>query len=598
AGRVPSRSDDGRPLDRWVVLGAAAAGSVVAVDWLARVRDAFGHGMPNPDTLWYHMPYAARFVQDGSLHALDRTQPDSLTAFYPANAELLHAVPLLLLGHDTLSPLINLAWLGLVLLAAWCVGRRFGTPATALLAACVAVGGYHMSLQSGDPANDVVGLALFLAAGAIVADGSRDARTFGLAALPAGLAVGTKLSMLAPVVALFAGVLALSTAGTRRRVTLAWGVVVPITGGVWYVRNLIATGNPLPWLKIGVGDLTLPATYDAPELRVPQGGFDSTLVHLLADEAVLGAVRAGLRDGLGPAWWALLAVAGLGLMAGLMARERPVVRVLAAVGLVSFAAYVLTPMSGSFFPWNLRHGIPTLTLGLLVLTLLPALGSVGRQRAVAALLFGLFATSQTGRDLALTSVPRAAVAAGAAAVAVGLALAVIAWPSRARRLAPVALTGLAVAAVGMGYRVHERYLDRRYADTGKVLVQGYRSDAPLRAVFAWARGVRGARIGLIGTEMQYPLYGVDVSNRVRYLHRTRGNGREVRPIRSCGEWARAIAELRLDYVVTTPVRFPLEPDARPPVQERWTRSLSTATETIRAGDHVTVFRIVGPARCR
>ena len=88
----------------------------VAADWATRVIDAYHHGMTNVDTLWYHLPDAARFVQDGSITPLHFFDPETVTAFYPAMSELIHGFGILVMGNDVLSPAINLGWLALALL--------------------------------------------------------------------------------------------------------------------------------------------------------------------------------------------------------------------------------------------------------------------------------------------------------------------------------------------------------------------------------------------------------------------------------------------------------------------------------------------------
>ena len=74
-------------------------------------------GMTDPDTLWYHVPYAARWVQEGSLTALHFTSYEPLTTFYPSTPSLLHAIPMLTFGTELLSPYLNLGWLALALTA-------------------------------------------------------------------------------------------------------------------------------------------------------------------------------------------------------------------------------------------------------------------------------------------------------------------------------------------------------------------------------------------------------------------------------------------------------------------------------------------------
>ena len=39
--------------------------------------------------------------------------------------------------------------------------------------------------------------------------------------------------------------------GQRLRTTGVWVVSALITGGFWFIRNLIEAGNPLPWIKAG-----------------------------------------------------------------------------------------------------------------------------------------------------------------------------------------------------------------------------------------------------------------------------------------------------------------------------------------------------------
>jgi hypothetical protein len=65
-------------------------------------------------------------VQQGSIAHLHYLDSDPVTVFYPASSELLHAVGMVVMGSDVLSTVMNLGWLALALLAAWCLGRCFG----------------------------------------------------------------------------------------------------------------------------------------------------------------------------------------------------------------------------------------------------------------------------------------------------------------------------------------------------------------------------------------------------------------------------------------------------------------------------------------
>ena len=93
-------------------------------------------GMYLPNTTWHNAPFAARFVQDAQVGALHMTEVLKLTVwFYPQNSELLHSAGILFLGTDFLSPLMNVGWMALCLLAAWSFGRPYAAGAVALLGA-------------------------------------------------------------------------------------------------------------------------------------------------------------------------------------------------------------------------------------------------------------------------------------------------------------------------------------------------------------------------------------------------------------------------------------------------------------------------------
>ena len=100
-------------------------------EWSAPALQSYDVGVRTFDSLWYHLPWAASFAQTGHIAPLRFTDVEYLTAFYPATAEMLHGLGIVLLRHDTLSPALNLLWLGGTLLAAWCIGgsRRAGAAA-------------------------------------------------------------------------------------------------------------------------------------------------------------------------------------------------------------------------------------------------------------------------------------------------------------------------------------------------------------------------------------------------------------------------------------------------------------------------------------
>ena len=164
--------------------GLAAAGIAVAVtaavaaEWTGPTLQAYDVGIRTFDSVWYHLPWAASFAQTGHIAPLRFTDIEYLTAFYPATAEMLHGLGIVLFRHDTLSPVLNLIWAMLVLFTAWCVGRSRGAGAAATAGVAVVLATPMMnSSQAGSAANDVVGMFFLLASVALVLAG--DGRTPG-----------------------------------------------------------------------------------------------------------------------------------------------------------------------------------------------------------------------------------------------------------------------------------------------------------------------------------------------------------------------------------------------------------------------------------
>ena len=93
------------------------------LDFIPGVRDSLSTGMTGFDSTWYHGPFAAGFHQSGNTWDLHYIAPQFLAWFYPANAEIFHAVGMLAFDRDLLSPLLNLGWFIGCLFALWCIGR-------------------------------------------------------------------------------------------------------------------------------------------------------------------------------------------------------------------------------------------------------------------------------------------------------------------------------------------------------------------------------------------------------------------------------------------------------------------------------------------
>ncbi len=543
-----------RPRVAWpAVTVAGLAAGAVAAEWAMPTLSAYDYGIRTFDSLWYHMPWAATFAQTGRITSL-HGDLEFLLAFYPATSELFHGLGITLLGRDTLSPALNLIWLGLALLAAWCIGRprNRGGASVAGVAIVLAAPMMYFS-QPGSADGDVFGVFLLLAAVALLlhrdrAGGGRPELI--LAAVAAGLAIEVKLTFLAPVAALTIGVLTIAPAGGRRRVSAWWLGPLLLAGGFWYVRNLIAIGNPLPWSSFG-GLLPVPheplqqnTTFAVAHYLTHQSFWDHFFVN-------------GMASQLGRWWWLIAVAAVLGAIACLLPGAGRALRMAALVALAGMAAYLLTPNSAMGpegdpvgFAFNLRYAAPPLALAFAIAPLAPVLQTERRQLL---LLAGLAAIlGATVIEPALWPARHTA-----AAITFGLITAVACLAAAGLRHAhrrlfrtatlAVATAGLIAVAVG-GYPWQRRYLETRYV---------YRpSVSHLSGVWAYFRKVHHARVGLVGTYgefFSYPLTGIDDTNRVIYLA-AHGPAGSFTPITTCRAFLAAVNAAHVNYLVTTPER--------------------------------------------
>jgi hypothetical protein len=594
-----------------LVAGAIAlvASTAVLAEWAAPTLQSYDVGVRTFDSLWYHLPWAASFAQTGHITPLRFTDVEYLTAYYPATAELVHGLGIVLFAHDTLSPALNLIWLGLSLLAAWCIGRSRRADAAAVLGVALLMATPMMNTsQAGSAANDVVGAFFLLASVALVLAGDGrhaglegDGRRAGvgddgrraqivLAAVAAGLAVAVKLSLLAPVAALTIGAIAVAPSGRRRMTAALWLGPLLVAGGYWYARNAIAVGNPLPWTSLGI----LPT----PAAPLQQHTAFSVAHYLSTSGAWSRFWEPGLAAGLGRWWFVIVGAAVVGPLLCLLPGAGRTVRMLGFVALASLAAYLITPETAAGprgdpagFAFNLRYAAPSLALSLAILPLAPPLGGPRRQRV----LVGALAVALGATQFRSSLWPHRHVL-GVVLLAAGLLLAaaLIAMrtrpPSRVLLLAAAALALTAGAAAGYAWQRH--YLRGRYQFNPGVSYLG--------RTWAFFRTVHDARVGVVGTFggfFSYPLFGPNASNRVQYVG-ARGAHGSFTAITDCRRWREALNAGRYRYVVTTPARDPWHPKRlRPSPEAAWTGSDPNARLVLSrraAGQPIDVYEISGP----
>jgi hypothetical protein len=576
---------------------ALLGGAAVMAEWGALTIQSYDVGIRGFDSLWYHLPWAASFAQTGSIAPLRFTDVEYLTPFYPATAELLHGLGIVLLGRDTLSPGLNLLWLGLSLLAAYCIGRPRGVGAATLLGAALALGTTTMDYsQAGAAANDVMAIFFVLAAVALLMRDHERRAAVVLAAVAAGLAVGVKLTVVAPVLALTVGVIAIAPRGRRATTAGLWLGPLILAGGFWYARNLVAVGNPLPWTSLR-GILPTPA---AP---LQQHTGYSVAHYLTSSHFWSRFAQPALAAGLGRWWYLILAAAIIGpVLCAVWPRGDRLTRMLGFAALFSLAAYLITPETAAGpagdptgFAFNLRYLAPALALSLSVAPLAPPLSEPPATRvavpvALSVLLAGTIAQPQLWPS---------AHTAGAIAIGAAFVAAVVLLATTRRGRLPLALaTAAGLALVLAGYPLQRHYLRERY-----VYHPGVSYLAPVWAMF---RDIHHARVGIVGTFggfFSYPLYGRDDSNHVRYVAENGPHG-SFTPIATCARWRARLNSEHLDYIITTPARDPWHPRRlQTSPEERWTASDPAAQPIYRelaTGQPIVVYRVRGqfdPAGC-
>jgi hypothetical protein len=614
---------------------AVAAAFLVAAHWAMPTQTGLDIGMYLPNTTWHNAPFAARFVQDhqvGAIHFIDTL---NLTVwFYPQNSELLHSAGVLFLGNDFLSPLINIGWMSLCLLAAWAFARPYGGGPVAVLAMTLVVDANMLLLyQPGDAKNDIGGLFFLLASAAVLVNAeaqrraaASSARTLHsggpplearipngaliVAGLAAGLALGTKLNLLAPFAFLTIGVIAVC-AGYRVRATVVWVLSALVTGGFWFARNLIHAGNPLPWIK--AGPLPGPDQLDI-NIREPH-----TVAHYLLPpdgDTIRHHLVPGLHESFGDLWPLVLLVVTGGFLLAIFRGRTPMIRMLGIVALLSGIAYLFTPLTAAgpegdptAFTTNLRYASPALGLGAMLLgvdagllkpKVLPwLLGSL-----VVLLLVQAVPVWDLHGHLWTRHFMPGAIGLGFFLILVPVGLALLGqrgwdpWTIGAGVVVALALV------VAIGWPNSDDYVKNRYqASTAP-------KDFPvgMKSALAWFNRTdpHDSRIAVVGGRpgfKQYIFYGDDLSNHVQYVakHGPHGaylpiaseaaerNGRSVPGYAAqCQEWIRALNDGDYDYVV-------IGPDQRTqsfgPIERVWT-SAAGGSE-IETSDDVSVFKING-----
>jgi hypothetical protein len=524
----------------FIALGVA---SFTMAEWTFPSQLSLDQGMFGGDTTWYHMPFAATIAQEHSTIHLHFTDPLRLAAwFYPQSSELINGAAIVLFKSDWLSPLINLFWLAIALLAAWCIGRPYKVgPATLVAAAIVLDAGVMIETQPGEGRNDIMGLAFLIAFAAFLINGHQrrapregavqdepetdapllDKGPLIMAGIAAGLAASVKLTFLIPVAAIAIGVVLFS--GKGRRLTTAWvmGLSMLVVGGYWYLRAAIKTGgNPIPQSKFG--PLNLPTPDQMP--IDPRPRF--AVAHYLFEPTIYRRwFFPQLDNAFGPLWPLILIVAVAAAVFIAVRSRNKILRVIAVGALATAIVYVFTPLTAAgqegsptgFFT-NTRYLVPGLVLAMVMLPIARPLRAPDR-RAWRTLLFLTAVYAIT-----VLTTPRWYPGFIFGTFFITLALV---WAPAAltlgrvrgrfsRSLVAAAAGVVLLLAVVLGRAQQVQYADHHYTRSTLFLQEG----GPQKA-YDFARRQHDKRIGIAGSSEiifgQYGFFGADLTNHIQYI---------------------------------------------------------------------------------
>lgn len=537
--------------DRASTLTAfACAGAMVAFGF-AFLLDQAAVAPGSIDILNFHLPGVARWIETGSIWQVDNLLPYVAPGNYPNNGDVILLAGVLPWHNDFLSHLSMYPFWALSGIATYALARELGARRSAavlagsLLAAVPAVAAPAL-------AHSLVDTMMLFGFAAGIAFLLRHRRTgqtsdLVLAGLALGLSFGTKwyaVSSVAIVVAVWlaAGMLGRRGWRTVLRQGVALSALIALAGGIWFVRNLIESGNPVFPVKVAPLGVTI---FDAPpDLIRDLGGF--TILEYVGDWDVWsrrfdGDPQPGdayilpqYRQAIA-APGALLALAAIAAVAAL-ARSRWRRRIRGASAWIAAAvaaalivlAYSITPYTAGgpegqpfLVGADSRYVVPALVvaagLGAALVSwaglwLAPLVGALG----IAALLDGISWGSRgvlTPGHLGIADWTGGALLLGVTAL--------VAWQVgrlRSSGRAPLAnrfLAGagvaLALLAVAGGYEAQQRFNDDRYRG-GDPVLDYVVTEAP-----------DGQHIGLagawddVGTPPVLPVFGPRFGNRVEYV---------------------------------------------------------------------------------
>ncbi|NOZ02286.1 MAG: hypothetical protein GXP54_10415 [Deltaproteobacteria bacterium] len=402
-----------------LVMLPGAAAVAMSVAW-ALTRPPLGY-----DALNYHIPLAAHYLQSHDLSLFHFPAYYDPYPYFPAVGEMFTGWAFLLSGDDLWLPLVNLPFLALLILSLYGLCREAGAGRTASVATAMALSTVPAVFNLLTESYVELPLwAFFLAAlrWSVHAARRPSLSTLMLTVALAGILPGIKQVglVMAPLVLVFYLALGLSGGKSNEsrpqvhavRSAALFTVAILVFGSVFYIRNWLATGNPIYPYPVEVLGIRI---FDGTPGLSERAAATSLFAHLdfLWESGKL--VRAFLgRAGAPNSSWGMGPVGALSLALGFVSGawalwavlRRRVSRItvihagLFLVGIVMVCLYAMLPRSGSFVFSNVRFVYPGVALLAVV-----AAGSVVRTRVPEAVFVVIVLLCQAAGLLFFTNLP-------------------------------------------------------------------------------------------------------------------------------------------------------------------------------------------------
>jgi hypothetical protein len=502
-------------------LLAAVGLLIAAAGALAYLEHAATLHVTSADALGFHFPGVIRFIQTGSLWQITQYLPGQAQGNYPQYGDLLLLAVALPWHSLAFVRYVDPVMIGLAALSTYAIARELRAPAPTAVLTTIAL--FMIRPTLGPALPDVLTDPLFLAGFAagtlfLLRHWRTGARAeLGLAGLCLGIALGTKWYGLTDVPALILAwaVVSLACRRGRGRVARQAGALIVATalaGGIWMLRNLILTGNPIFDLRVSLFGTTI---FPAPPATLRHElGF--TLAHYLGDWHVWGIyIWPALRSDFGLTTAVILGgalvAAALAAAGHVKGEDRARIALLFAGAVLCLIAYFITPYTAQgaagmpvLVISNTRYGAPAVLLAAPLLAV--AAARLGPLRLVLEVV--LLLQIRAGIDQYIPA------SAGPLMVTRVILLALIAviWALRRTPWARAALAAIAAAgAVAFAYH-YQRVLS----------VEPWTPADPT-INYVLAHDPSGARIAVTGTWTVQgvvpvaPLFGPRFQNTVDYL---------------------------------------------------------------------------------